>query len=277
MVMNDVAPWLRRGFDDDPNAYDPSGRLAAYEARTQTPLDLLAVLTLWIVLIPPWDFGHNVEGIWWTIRIALSVVYGIDLTICSVLARRHVRYAFTHPLVLASVVFPPVRVIFSFRLVRSMFRRGNLRRFLIAAVLLVLNGSVIVYLLERHAPNSNIHTLGESVWFSLVTTTTVGYGDYTPVTPAGRVTACFIMVIGLLTLAIITAQVASSFVAQGPSRARRDPQPQAAPAAAAPPEAASPEVTLAELDRRLARIEELLLAAAPSSQGTTPRGGPGGE
>ena len=57
-----------------------------------------------------------------------------------------------------------------------------------------------------------------------------------------------------LTLAVLTAQVASSFVAQGASRDQPGPQPQAT----------APEVTLAELDQRLARIEALLLAAAPS-------------
>jgi len=56
-----------------------------------------------------------------------------------------------------------------------------------------------------------------------------------------RVTACFVMGIGLLTLAVVTAQVASSFVAQGTGKAQ--PGPQAEPAAV---------VTLAELDRRLA-------------------------
>jgi voltage-gated potassium channel len=45
-----------------------------------------------------------------------------------------------------------------------MFRRGNLSRFLLAASVLVLNGAIIVYLFERHAPRSNIHTLGESLW-----------------------------------------------------------------------------------------------------------------
>ena len=54
--------------------------------------------------------------------------------------------------------------------------------------------------------------------------TTVGYGDYTPVTAPGRVTACFVMGIGLLTLAVVTAQVASSFVTQGESKAQPAPQ-----------------------------------------------------
>jgi voltage-gated potassium channel len=231
------------------------GRLAEYEARTREPLDLLALATLWLVVVPPDDFGHDVTGIVIAFRIALSAVYGIDITIRSALAPRHLHYALSHPLALVAVIVPSVRVIFSLRLVRSVFRRGHLLRFLVAATVLVLNGAVIVYLFERHAPGSNIHTLGDAVWWSFVTVTTVGYGDFYPVTTWGRVTACFIMGTGLLTLAVITAQVASSFVAQSPGRARPAPQ----------DEPARHEVTLAELDERLARIERLLTATHPGS------------
>jgi Ion channel len=74
-----------------------------------------------------------------------------------------------------------------------------------------------------------------------VTVTTVGYGDFFPVTTPRRITAGLIMGIGLLTLAMVTAQMASSFVTQAPSRVRRSPK----------AEPVIPEVTLAELDRRL--------------------------
>lgn len=97
--------------------------------------------------------------------------------------------------------------------------------------------------------------LRDALWWSFVTVTTVGYGDFYPVTAGGRITACFIMGTGLLTLAVVTAQVASSFVAQGPSRTMPAPQ----------DEAARREVTLAELDQQLARIESLLTAARPGS------------
>jgi voltage-gated potassium channel len=93
------------------------------------------------------------------------------------------------------------------------------------------------------------------VWWAFVTVTTVGYGDFYPVTTWGRITACFIMGTGLLTLAVVTAQVASSFVTQAPSRARPAP----------PDKGARLEVTLAELDERLARIERLLTAIHPGS------------
>ena len=254
MTMNDKDHLPGPGAGADRAGNEP-GRMAEYEARTREPLDLLALATLWLVVVPVWDYGHGVKYIVLAFRIALSVVYGIDLAIRSALAPRHVRYVLANPLALASVLYPPVRVFLSIRLVRSVFRRGHLARFLTAATVLVLNGAVIVYLFERHAPGSNIHTLRDAVWWSFVTVTTVGYGDFYPVTAGGRVTACFIMGTGLLSLAVVTAQVASSFVAQGPSRARP----------ARPDKPVRREVTLAELDQRLARIEHLLTAAHPGN------------
>jgi len=79
-------------------------------------------------------------------------------------------------------------------------------------------------------------------------------GHYGPNQGAG-----FIMATGLLTLAVITAQVASTFVSQGDGRDTPAPR----------DEAASREITLAELDERLARIEQLLIASLPG-------GSPGG-
>jgi len=254
MTMNDNDRRPGPGAEAGHAVNDP-GRLAEYEARTRGPLDLLALATLWLVVVPAGDFGHGVTGIVIAFRVALSAVFGVDIAIRSALAPRHLHYALTHPVALASVIFPPVRVIFSIQLVRSVFRRGQLIRFLVAATVLVLDGAVIVYLFERHAPHSNIHTLGDALWWSFVTVTTVGYGDSYPVTTWGRITACFIMATGLLTLAVVTAQVASSFVAQGPGRAAPAPQ----------DEAASREVTLGELDQRLARIEHLLTAPHPGN------------
>jgi voltage-gated potassium channel len=253
MAMSDNDDRSGQGADADPGT--GPGRLAEYEAKTREPLDLLALATLWLVVVPRGDFGHDAMYIALAFRLALSAVFGIDIAIRSTLAPRHLHYALTHPVALVAVLIPPVRVIFSVQLVRSMFRRGNLGRFLVAATVLVLNGAVIVYLLERHAPGSNIHTLGNAVWWSIVTVTTVGYGDFYPVTTWGRITACFVMATGLLTLAVVTAQVASSFVAQGASRAKP----------ARPNEPTRHEVTLAELDERLARIERLLTASNPGS------------
>ena len=94
-------------------------------------------MTPWFVVVPPWDYAPDVWGIAWALRIALSVVYGIDLAIRGILARQPVRYVLANPLALVSVFVPPVRVIFSVRLARSMLRRGRLARFLLKDLVLI--------------------------------------------------------------------------------------------------------------------------------------------
>ena len=113
--------------------------------------------------------------------------------------------------------------------------------------MLLFNGAVMVFFLERDAPGANIKTFGNSIWWSIVTVTTIGYGDYTPVTVAGRIVGSLVMGIGVVTLAVITAQVSSSFVDQ--AARRRGSQPNAE---------TPPTVSLVDLGERLERIEALL-------------------
>ena len=230
------------------SADDPTGRLRQYMARSQTPLDLVALLTLWIVVVPPGDIGnsHDAHVAALLVRIALSVLYGIDMTIRARLARRHWHYVRSHPVGVVAVLIPPVRVLFSLRLVTSMFRRGNLARFLATASILMLNAAIVVYLYEHHVASANIRTLGESIWWAITTVSTVGYGDYYPVTVPGQIAATFIMAIAVLVLAVITAQVASTFVDQAARRRAETEDP------------APTQMSLADLDQRLARIELLL-------------------
>ena len=164
----DPLPSILVQEDQDAFDDDPTGRLAAYLTRTQTALDILALLTLWIVIVPVADFGdeRNLRDFGLSFRLLLSLTYGVDMAIRTRLAQRHWHYLRTHPLGVLAVIFPPVRVLFSLRLIRQLFQRGNLRRFLIAALLLMLNGALIVWLFERDVPDANIVTLGDSIWWS---------------------------------------------------------------------------------------------------------------
>ena len=74
MTMNDDDHRPVRGANADRAVNDPA-RLAQYEAKTRQPLDLLALATLWLVVVPPGDFGHDVTFIVLAFRIALSAVY----------------------------------------------------------------------------------------------------------------------------------------------------------------------------------------------------------
>ena len=193
--------------------------LDAYRRRTETPLDLLALFTIWLTVLPFTGATDTSGFTWWVAgRLALSVVYGIDLWIRARLSKHRLRYLRTHPLALAVVLVPTVRIVFSVRLLSSMFRKGALDRFLFVALVLFLNGVIMVYTFEVDAAGSNIHTFGESLWWAAVTVATVGYGDYYPVTPGGRVTAVGLMVIGLITAAVVTAQIASTFMDQANAR-----------------------------------------------------------
>ena len=85
MTMNDNDRRPGPGAEAGHAVNDP-GRLAEYEARTRGPLDLLALATLWLVVVPPGDFGHEVTGIVIAFRVALSAVFGVDIAIRSALA-----------------------------------------------------------------------------------------------------------------------------------------------------------------------------------------------
>ena len=188
-------------------------KLEGYRRRTQTPLDVLALLTLWLVVVPPTKLGINTTAAV-SLRVALSGIYAIDFAIRIALAPEHRRYFQTHRRFIIVVVLPATRLVFSLRLLTSGFRRGSLEQFGAVAFALFLNGATIVYFFEHHAHGANIRTYGEALWWAVVTVSTVGYGDFYPVTTGGRSTAVLLMVLGFTVLAVITAQIASRFIEQ---------------------------------------------------------------
>jgi voltage-gated potassium channel len=72
-------------------------------------------------------------------------------------------------------------------------------------------GGLSFYLSER-VINEDIRTLPDAMWWSIVTITTVGYGDLTPETGVGKVVAAVLMVSGMVTLALFAGIVGSSLM-----------------------------------------------------------------
>ncbi|WP_087036236.1 potassium channel family protein [Oceanisphaera profunda] len=80
-------------------------------------------------------------------------------------------------------------------------------------LLVVLGGSAIAILMtEAGNPGSNIETAEDAIWWALVTISTVGYGDYYPITTAGRVISALVILTGVSIFAGISGLVASSLL-----------------------------------------------------------------
>ena len=77
-------------------------------------------------------------------------------------------------------------------------------KLLVTAVLVYLLLLVLLVAAEANAQGSSIHNIWDAIWFSLITMTTVGYGDLSPVTAAGRILGLIFALcsIGLLSVLI---------------------------------------------------------------------------
>ena len=69
-----------------------------------------------------------------------------------------------------------------------------------------------MYIVEGNAPHTQFTDLGTSVYYAIVTMTTVGFGDVTPVTPTGKFLSSMVMLLGYTIIAVPTGIVTATFV-----------------------------------------------------------------
>jgi hypothetical protein len=80
------------------------------------------------------------------------------------------------------------------------------------AIVLVSVSSYAIYRFEQISPNNNITSAADAVWWSVVTITTVGYGDRYPTTDGGRMVALFLMFVGIGIFSALTSYLSTIFV-----------------------------------------------------------------
>lgn len=83
--------------------------------------------------------------------------------------------------------------------------------FLFIVVLVSVLGT-IMFMVEGGNPKSSFDSIPDSIYWAIVTLTTVGYGDITPVTLVGRIIASMIMILGYTIIAVPTGIVSASII-----------------------------------------------------------------
>ncbi len=145
---------------------------------------------------------------------------------------------------LASLPFPQFKILRLFRLLR-VFRllrelgprtvwttlihdRANsaLMTLLLMGILVLQFGSITILYVEEDADGANITSASDALWYTIVTISTVGYGDQYPVTNVGRMIGTLIIVVGVGIFGTFTGYLANLFL--GPRKAAEDAETDAA-------------------------------------------------
>ncbi len=93
--------------------------------------------------------------------------------------------------------------------------------FFFFVLILVTSMGTVMYMIEGTVPGSDFNNIPNSIYWAIVTMTTVGYGDITPVTPVGRFISAVIMLIGYTIIAVPTGIVSATMVSQHKKFAKR--------------------------------------------------------
>ena len=86
-----------------------------------------------------------------------------------------------------------------------------LRAALFILLLLLVSTSTMLYLVERHANPTNFGTIPDAMWWSVVTLTTVGYGDAVPLTRLGKLLGGGVAILGVGMFALPASILATGF------------------------------------------------------------------
>jgi voltage-gated potassium channel len=117
---------------------------------------------------------------------------------------------------------------------------------LLFAIILVIFSSYIILQIEKNSPEKNIMTSTDAIWWSIVTITTVGYGDLYPTTTSGRMVAALLMIVGIGIFSSITSYLSTTFISR---RQRKSSETQ---------HESEAEINAVEINTRLIAIEDQL-------------------
>jgi len=208
-------------------------------------IGILSVLSIVNLVLVYAINDASLDTVLFVINAILSAIFLIDFTYRLFTADSKTHYFFRNfgwADLLASLPFQQVKILRVFRLVR-VFRllrahgvanvsRGLLRdragsallTLLLMGILVLEFGSLEILHVEQNAAGANITSASDALWYTIVTISTVGYGDKYPVTNEGRIVGSLIIIVGVGIFGTFTGYLANLFLA--PARKKRAaPQP----------------------------------------------------
>jgi len=260
-----------------------------YQTWSTYPLFVLGLMFIAALSIRVLGIEDPIDQRFAAIVIPVAwVIFVVDYTIGLALASHKWVYIRNHPLLLFALVFPPLRILMVFHVFAVLKQTASIgvrvRTYLLFVTTLVaFISAVLEVFFERRAADSNIRSFGDALWWVGETVSTVGYGDYYPVTVGGRLVAILLFVNGVALVSVLTAGLAQSYTRADADE--REAKAKAAAAAAtgapsAPHAAATPATSLVTvpkevldgLQSRLTNMENDLrtLAAHVTGRSDTP-------
>lgn len=197
-------------------------RETRWQKATDTPLLIAAVVYVVVFALPIILYPNTPPALaraCMIIEIACWLMFIIDYLVRLLMAPKKLQFVRKNWFDLLVVALPALRPLRLLRLVTvlSMFNRraASAARTQVGlymaggALILTFVGGLAVLDAERHSPDANILTFGDSIWWAITTMTTVGYGDKYPVTGLGRAVAVGLMISGIAVLGTVTASLSS--------------------------------------------------------------------
>ena len=223
--------WQRYFAAPDPHSLTPAQ--IWYDKFSSLPMFIVSITWLvstfftWSPALSP---IYRAQGV--TISIITWGLFALDLVIRFVLDPHKKTFVKWNWPILIALAFPPLRILLVIAAVMRVARDRNALTKIVglyaiyAVTFVVIFGSLFTLMFEIDAPGANIDSFGDSTWWAFVTVTTVGYGDFTPITVGGRVIAVFIMFTGAAAVGAVTAAVASRFISQSSQSSQASQVPQ---------------------------------------------------
>ena len=187
------------------------------------------ILSVMLVILESMHvFPHSAYLVLRALEYLLTLFFTIEYLARIYCLRQPRKYIFSFFGIVDLLVIRAFRLIRVFRIFKlfQFINEGNLLLrslwisapkiliFFLFVLILVISMGTIMYMIEGNSPGSGFNNIPNSIYWAIVTMTTVGYGDITPTTPVGRFFSAVIMLIGYTIIAVPTGIVSATMVQQ---------------------------------------------------------------